>query len=384
MSQILVVGGGLAGGAAATLLARSGQPVRLIERNAGPKDKICGEFLSIEAQHHLFALGLDLDRMGAVHIDRVRLVSGRNVVESRLPFVGRGLSRRRLDEALLEIAADSGAEIERGIRVQEISGHAITTNAGTRTGRAVLLATGKLPVREEGQERLVPIPDPHVGFKMHWRIGRDAIPLLAGCIELTLFPGGYAGLQMVDANTANLCLIIRRSRLAALGNRWEDVLAMLAHRYAALRALADAEPLFDKPLATANLAYGRARYNDGQDGLYRLGDQAAMTASLTGDGMAIALRSAWLAARCVAEGRPTSDYHRQLHAMVRNQLRNGMLLQKLAESGPLRAIGLGLLRARPQLLQSVTRMTRLPDLTEDSAGIQYAPKMLEPRHDLPQ
>jgi flavin-dependent dehydrogenase len=45
VSETLIVGGGLAGGAAATLLARGGERVTLFEREAGPHDKVCGEFL---------------------------------------------------------------------------------------------------------------------------------------------------------------------------------------------------------------------------------------------------------------------------------------------------------------------------------------------------
>ncbi|MEI9852908.1 MAG: NAD(P)-binding protein [Sphingomonas sp.] len=62
MSEILILGGGIAGGAAAVLAARAGLPVSLLERETGPSDKMCGEFLSIEAQQHLQALGIDTGR----------------------------------------------------------------------------------------------------------------------------------------------------------------------------------------------------------------------------------------------------------------------------------------------------------------------------------
>ena len=48
MSEAVVIGGGLAGGAVATLLARAGREVTLIEREASPVDKVCGEFLSFQ------------------------------------------------------------------------------------------------------------------------------------------------------------------------------------------------------------------------------------------------------------------------------------------------------------------------------------------------
>ena len=102
--EIVIVGGGLAGASAACILADAGCPTLLIERDAEPRHKVCGEFLSIEAQTYLADLGLDLDRLGASRISRIRLAHGRSTTEADLPFLARGLSRRILDEALLRQA----------------------------------------------------------------------------------------------------------------------------------------------------------------------------------------------------------------------------------------------------------------------------------------
>jgi flavin-dependent dehydrogenase len=59
MTDILIAGGGLAGSAAAIALARAGRRVTLLERETGPKHKICGEFISTEAQAYLRVLGVD-------------------------------------------------------------------------------------------------------------------------------------------------------------------------------------------------------------------------------------------------------------------------------------------------------------------------------------
>jgi len=45
----LIIGGGVAGGAVAAHLACARREVILIERKAGPHDKVCGEFISCEA-----------------------------------------------------------------------------------------------------------------------------------------------------------------------------------------------------------------------------------------------------------------------------------------------------------------------------------------------
>lgn len=79
-----MVGGGLAGGAAACGLAlggfaAGGRAVTLLERDRAPVDKICGEFLSVEAQASLAAIGLDVAALGGHRISRLRLVRGAGV-----------------------------------------------------------------------------------------------------------------------------------------------------------------------------------------------------------------------------------------------------------------------------------------------------------------
>ena len=105
--DVVIVGGGPAGAAAACILASAERPVLLIERDAEPRHKVCGEFLSIEAQTYLAHLGIDLDALGASRISRLRLARERRLTEVGLPFTARGLSRRVLDDALLQRAIAS-------------------------------------------------------------------------------------------------------------------------------------------------------------------------------------------------------------------------------------------------------------------------------------
>ena len=367
--ETLIVGGGLAGGAAATWLARAGLPVRVLERESDPHDKVCGEFLSVEAGRDLAMLGIAPTRLGGVPIDRVRLVapgSGRRAreIEARLPFVAHGLSRRVLDEALLETAAAAGARIERGVRVTAVDARSVQTSDGERQAARVLAATGKHAVRGavRGGSSTA---SRYVGFKMHWRLGAQAAGRLAGMIELLPFDGGYAGLQLVAPRVANLCLIVRRERLAALGGTWEALLADLLRDDAFARRLADAEPAFARPLTIANLPYGHLGPDTDTSGVFRLGDQAAMTASLTGDGMAGALLSGRLAARSIDQGAPAEHYHLQFRSAVQRQVRRAMLLQRVTELPLAMRIGGAVLGLRPRLLGALAAATRLPAWDKD-------------------
>ena len=110
------------------------------------------------------------------------------------------------------------------------------------------------------------------------------------------------GCRLVAGDTANLCLIVQREALAAMGGDWDGLLAALLRDPAFAARLGRAEPLFARPLAIANLPYGRV-LRRAPDDVFRLGDQAAMTASVTGDGMAGALLSAPARGGCDPRGR---------------------------------------------------------------------------------
>ena len=87
----LIIGAGPAGTAAAITLGRAGcQPV-LIERSAGPTDKVCGDFLSADTIEQVRTLGVDPASLGAASIHRVRLIHNERVVETDLPFPALGL-----------------------------------------------------------------------------------------------------------------------------------------------------------------------------------------------------------------------------------------------------------------------------------------------------
>lgn len=343
------------------LIAQTGRSVRLLERQSGPHHKVCGEFLSVEACDHLATLGIDATALGAVVMDTIQVISGRHTAQAPLSFTALGLSRFRLDEALLERAAMSGADVERGVRVRGATGSCVQTSAGDREAAIIMLATGKQRVRiqDEGDGAGQVDNDPFVGFKMHIRPTPQARTRLTGRIVLVLFEGGYAGLQMIEDGRANICLVMRKARLKQVGGTWDAVWAMLGALPHCADLLADAEPLFDNPCTIANLPYGLAAEHAAKGNIIRLGDQAGMTASLTGDGMAAALRSAFIAAQCVSEGRDIAEYRVRHKQQIQGQIRRAMALQRLQDYRLPRAAGILTLQLWPGLLSHAARATRL-------------------------
>ena len=148
---------------------------------------------------------------------------------------------------------------------------------------------------------------------MYYALAASQLEALRHHVELILFAGGYAGLQLVEADRAVLCALLPAARLRAVGGRWSSLLDALMDECPHLRErLAGARALLERPLTIAGLPYGYVHAPDRRDppGLFRLGDQAAVIASLTGDGVALALASGSLAARTWIAGGSGARYHR--------------------------------------------------------------------------
>jgi menaquinone-9 beta-reductase len=361
-AEALVIGGGVAGTTVAARLARAGRAVLLIERKAEAHDKVCGEFVSSEAALYLRDLNIDLERLGAVRISKVRLYAGNKAVATQLPFPALSLSRRVLDEALLSVASASGAAVLRGRAVrslQSIDGQWIARleDGHTLSAGEAFLATGKHDLK--GWKRPQGVQGDLVAFKMHYRLLPEQIAALRSNVELYLYPGGYAGLELVEDGIANLCLVVRTHHFAMLNHSWESLISALRSGFLPLQQrLAGSDPCWNRPLAISSIPYGYVKRL--ADGPWRLGDQAAVIPSFSGDGISIALHSARLAAEYYLAGKSTSQFQSRLARDLSEQVRRATLISRMLVHPSGQAAAIALARIFPDLLRVVARWTRIP------------------------
>jgi hypothetical protein len=248
----------------------------------------------------------------------------------------------------------------RGINQSDKSLQVDCDALGQVAADTVFLATGKhdlrgaaRPVRGTGL----------VGLKMYYALDPTRQTALRGHVELILFAGGYAGLQLVESNQAVLCVLVAGARLRDADGQWDNLLDGLMQDCPHLAdRLAGARPLLDRPLAIAGLPYGYTHTPDRRNlpGLFRLGDQATVIASLTGDGVALALASATLASRIwLAQGNAAGAYHRAWARRLASQMRLSSFIHRACLASPAQPWLLRLCRSWPQIMRLAASRTRM-------------------------
>jgi flavin-dependent dehydrogenase len=350
-ASVAIVGGGLAGSALAALLARDGRRPVLLERDRFPRQKLCGEFLSMESQALLKRIGC-LDAVLALCpavITGARFFSpsGRSI-EIDLGAKALGLSRVALDEALFRHAQQSGALAFEGAAVTRMNEDADgvlleierSLPAGTRTKRhlrvdRVIAAYGRRSGLDRPLNRgFLRRRSPYVGYKRRHALLMEAGAVateLRGTVEIHLFDGGYCGVNVVDDGAVNVCLLAEERVIAEAGSSLRrDATALLARLSPSLRGRIEALRPDGEPLAAAQLTFTAKEPSSGS--IVFIGDAAGMIAPLCGDGQAMALESALLLADLMARS-PGADLPRlwdeQWHRRFALRLRTGRWLQAL-------------------------------------------------------
>ena len=291
-----MIGAGPAGTSLAAVLARRGWDVLVLEQRPKLGHKVCGEFVSWEAQSSLQALGLlagvqaarpvSLDR--AVMTSRSGVAAGFNLVRGSW-----GLSRKSLDTALADAAQSAGAELKLGVRVQRFDqvgeGHTVEARSNGRAieirCRALIAACGRSSYSELPPRSQAAPEAGLVGIKRHYQ--NVIMPPQA---ELYFFEGGYIGLAPIEGDRVNVCLLASRKALKGAGRDPAGLIEALAERIPAIgNRLRGGEALEASPLAAASIDLWRNA--DPWDSVACIGDAAAMIPPLAGDGIAAALRS---------------------------------------------------------------------------------------------
>jgi geranylgeranyl reductase family protein len=347
VADVAIVGGGPAGSSAAIHLARQGHDVILIDKATFPRDKICGDGLTAGALRHLERLGLD---PGSVPSWRtledvvVRSPSGHQVTfplprgAGSYAVVAR---RSELDAALLDVVRATGVQVHDG---------RACTGAVERSDRVVLEVEGLGPVTARyaiGADGMWSPLRKHLGvsrpgylgewhaFRQYFAgVGERAASELFVWFEPDLLPG-YAWSFPLAGGRANVGFGIQRDggRVAHVRDMkalWPELLAR-PHIAAVLGPHATPESphrAWPIPARVDDIELTTAR-------TLFVGDAAAATDPMTGEGIGQALLTGELAARAVLlggldAGRVRSAYRQSVHeALVADHRMSQLLIRAL-------------------------------------------------------
>ena len=308
MDDVVICGAGPAGCVAAVVLARAGVRVRLLDRAAFPRNKLCGDTVNPGTLAVLDRLGL----AGPVHasglrVDGMRLTGPHGAaVEGRYPggLCGRALLRRDLDWMLLKAAAAAGAAVDERIAVR---GPMVDFTHGDREVRGVRAGSdgtareirARVTIAADGRHSTIAFAlgaARHPAMPRRWAIGAyfQDVAGLSSLGEMHVRGGGYLGIAPVPGGLANVCLVTPhgpadpplRDPASALDQAIAAD-ARLRDRFARARRVQP--PIMVGPLAVD-------RCGPLPDGCLVAGDAAGFIDPITGDGLRFAVRGGELAA----------------------------------------------------------------------------------------
>jgi flavin-dependent dehydrogenase len=300
----IVAGAGPAGAVAATILARGGARVLLLDRARFPRAKLCGDTINpgaLALLHRLRMTGgfesraLPLDGMVVTGERRVRVSCHYGPGVHALSIL-----RRDLDAALVGAAVGAGARFEEGVLVR-----GPLVDAASRRVRGVIIAgrdgrdvrvPAPFVIAADGRRSALAMPlglTRQPARPRRWAIGAyfDGVGGLQPCGEMHIRRGRYLGVAPLAGGLANVCLVVPGSVRIA------DPAALLREAVGRESVLADrfgGASMVDRPVVLGPLAVD-AR-DAGMDGLLLAGDAAGFIDPMTGDGLRFAIRGGELAA----------------------------------------------------------------------------------------
>jgi flavin-dependent dehydrogenase len=309
MIDVLVVGGGPVGLAAAIHCTLAGLSVTVAEPRAGPVDKACGEGIMPAAVRRLAALGVTPDGhplRGIRYLDAAH--------QADAPFLrgdGLGVRRTVLHAALAARAAALGVPVIPA-RVTAFERHEGHVAAAGVEARYLVAADGLHSTIRRALDRETPRQPgrgsrpalPRYGLRRHYRVAP-----WTDLVEVHWAPRAEAYVTPVSDDVVGIGLLFNRPARAGphLDEPTGDDFAARLSGFPALRdRLGGAAPASEVRGAGPMRQRVRRRVHGR---VLLVGDASGYVDALTGEGIGVGLAQAEALARCLAAGRP-ADYER--------------------------------------------------------------------------
>jgi len=291
--DVLIIGGGLAGLASALHLSKKGLKVILIEKNAYPKHKVCGEYISNEILPYLFWLDIDVRELHPTSISKFEFTAQNGkTAKTKLPLGGFGISRYELDRFLFEKAVENGCTVitENVTNISfENDIFIVNTSEETLSAKIVLGAYGKRSNIDQVLSRgFISKKSPWLAVKAHYKGNFDE-----SLVGLYNFQGGYCGVSKVENDVINICYLADFETFKKYKNI-EEYQKSVLYKNKKLKAIFEnSTSLFEKPLTISQISFDKKKPVENH--IVMIGDTAGLIHPMCGNGMAMAIHSAKIA-----------------------------------------------------------------------------------------
>ena len=314
-AEVIVVGAGPAGSAAAAWAARTGREVLVVDAAEFPRDKACGDGLTPRAVEELHQLGLADWLDGRVRHHGLRMAGFGSSVQVRwpgqsFPKWSSAVPRTELDDRVRKTAEESGASMLLGCKAVDVSRDSagrvaeVVLADGRRVScRHLIVADGarstlgRVLGRQWHQQTVY-----GVAARAYLRSPRADEPWISSDLELRSTEGkilpGYGWIFPLGNGEVNLGV----GALATARRPAEVALRPLLTHYASLKSQ---QWGFDGPpraVSSALLPMGGAVSGVAGPNWMLVGDAAACVNPLNGEGIDYGLETGRLAAEMLGTG----------------------------------------------------------------------------------
>ncbi len=362
--DFIIIGAGPAGGMAAYSLSKSGLTILLVDQAEFPRRKVCGGCLSRRAVKVLERAGLSgfPEKLSAKKLHTIRFFSAGRSVSLSIPE-GAGLSRERLDAALVEEAQKRGVVFEdrtkgRLDRVENDLAYVhLTRPEGRIEARAkiVLFCSGLSGTPAGGnvsQSRKV-IQDSLIGLSTV--LPPSALSLEEGVVAMICSDTGYAGITRREDNHWDVAAAVQPVFLKGAGTPGRCVDNILAESgFKIPNGLHDAAWHGTPPLTQSQERVSGNRY-------FLLGDASGYVEPLTGEGMTWALLQGQEISELLESRRFQWDeslvfsWQNKHRLLLQRRMQSCRLISLIIRRAWARNLALNLLRAAPWLAHPLIR-----------------------------
>lgn len=364
--DVIIVGGGLAGLTAAIHLAQEKHSVLVVEKKPYPHHKVCGEYVSNEIIPYLKKLGVPMRSSGAVQIDTLALstASGKSI-KTKLSLGGIGISRYSFDNLLYKNAVENGVQFafESVISINHTddSFQVTAENNVTYVSRITIGAYGKRSALDKQLHRdFIKQKSGWLGVKAHYEF--DAFP--ENQVALHNFKGGYGGLSKTETGAVNFCYLASYKSFQKQKNVRNFNEKIVAKNPFLNDFLEKANPIFEEPITIAQISFEQKKSVENH--IIMCGDTAGLIHPLCGNGMAMAIHSAKIAAEhihvyLINKGNNRQllekNYEKEWNNTFKKRLWMGRQLQTLLLNEDLSNFALKAVTTSPALLRKLIKQT---------------------------